>query len=97
MCSHIPNRGEQMARYYGYYSSVSRGKRQMVGNDDAVPCILDAQGDEKTSRRTWARLIQKIYEVDPPVCPKSVSKCLPDGQAVQKESRFLNKDCHQSK
>ena len=22
-CSHIPNRGEQMLRYYGYYSNVS--------------------------------------------------------------------------
>jgi hypothetical protein len=21
MCSHVPNRGEQMARYYGYYSN----------------------------------------------------------------------------
>lgn len=23
MCSHIPNEGEQMARYYGYYSNVA--------------------------------------------------------------------------
>jgi len=30
MCTHIPNRGEQMVRYYGYYSNVSRenGRRQ---------------------------------------------------------------------
>ena len=28
MCSHVPNRGEQMIRYYGYYSNVSRGKRK---------------------------------------------------------------------
>jgi hypothetical protein len=33
MCSHIPNRGEQMVRYYGYYSNVSRGKRQKKVND----------------------------------------------------------------
>ena len=70
MCSHIPNRGEQMVRYYGYYSNVSRGKRQKEGIDDAVPCILESQGDEKTFRRNWARLIQKIYEVDPLICPK---------------------------
>ena len=37
MCSHIPNRGEQMVRYYGYYSNVSRGKRQKEGLDDAAP------------------------------------------------------------
>jgi len=70
MCSHIPNRGEQMVRYYGYYSNVSRWKRQQAGNDDAVPCILESQGDEKTFRRNWARLIRKIYEVDPLICPK---------------------------
>jgi hypothetical protein len=70
MCSHIPNRGEQMVRYYGWYSNVSRGKRQMAGTDDALPCILEPLGDEKTFRRNWARLIQKIYKVDPLVCPK---------------------------
>jgi hypothetical protein len=70
MCSHIPNRGEQMVRYYGLYSNVSRGKRQMAGNDDAIPCIIESQGDEKTCRRNWARLIQKIYETDPLICPK---------------------------
>jgi len=28
MCSHVPNRGEQMVRYYGHYSNVKRGKRK---------------------------------------------------------------------
>ncbi|MBW2183336.1 MAG: hypothetical protein JRF49_05655 [Deltaproteobacteria bacterium] len=28
MCSHVPNRGEQLVRYYGYYSNVGRGKRR---------------------------------------------------------------------
>jgi hypothetical protein len=70
MCSHIPNRGEQMVRYYGYYSNVSRGKRQKEGNDDAIPCILERQGELKAFRKSWARLIQIIYEVDPLICPK---------------------------
>jgi len=65
MCSHIPNKGEQMVRYYGHYSNVSRGKRKEAGTDEDIPCILDAQGNEKTFRRNWARLIQKIYEVNP--------------------------------
>ena len=60
MCSHIPNRGEQMARYYGWYSNASRGKRGQEGLDDAIPCILELQGDEKALRKSWARLIQKI-------------------------------------
>ena len=70
MCSHIPNRGEQMVRYYGYYSNVSRGKRKKEGVENVVPCILEHQGNEKAFRKNWARLIQKIYEVDPLVCPK---------------------------
>jgi len=70
MCSHIPNRGEQMVRYYGYYSNVSRGKRRQECLDDAIPCILEPQGNEKACRKSWARLIQKIYEADPLICPK---------------------------
>jgi hypothetical protein len=70
MSSHIPNRGEQMVRYYGRYSNVSRGKRQKTGDDDVIPCILEPEGDIKILRRNWARLTQKIYEVDPLVCPK---------------------------
>jgi hypothetical protein len=70
MCSHIPNCGEQMVRYYGYYSNVSRGKRKEAGTDDAILCILEPVGNAKAFRKNWARLIQKIYEVDPLLCPK---------------------------
>ena len=70
MCSHIPNRGEQMVRYYGYYSNVARGKRKAQGTDDVVPGILDPVENNKALRKSWARLIQKIYEVEPLVCPR---------------------------
>jgi hypothetical protein len=42
----------------------------MEGSDDAVPSIIESQGDEKVFRRNWARLMQKIYEVNPLICPK---------------------------
>ncbi|HPD58185.1 MAG TPA: hypothetical protein PKW17_13155, partial [Smithellaceae bacterium] len=70
MCSHIPNRGEQMVRYYGYYSNVARGKRKAKGTDDVIPCILEPEENSKAFRKNWARLIQKIYQVDPLICPK---------------------------
>ena len=70
MFSPIPNRGEQMVRYYGYYSNVARGKRKEKVTDDAIPCILEPEENSKALRKNWARLIQKIYEVDPLVCPK---------------------------
>ena len=28
LAEHIPDKGEQLLRYYGYYSNVSRGKRK---------------------------------------------------------------------
>ena len=74
MCSHVPNKGEQMVRYYGYYSNVSRGKRKIQGKDDAIPSILESDGSSKEFRKNWARLIQKIYEVDPLTCPKCSGK-----------------------
>jgi len=70
MCSHVPNKGEQMVRYYGHYSNVSRGKRKKQDQDGLIPSILEPDGSSKEYRRNWARLIQKIYQVNPLICPK---------------------------
>ena len=74
MCSHVPNKGEQMVRYYGFYSNVSRGKRKKHDQDGLIPSILEPDGSSKEHRRNWARLIRKIYEVDPLTCPKCSGK-----------------------
>ena len=70
MCSHVPNRGEQMVRYYGWYSNVTRGKRQKRAEDDAVAYIIESDRSPAACRKSWARLLQKICEVDPLICPK---------------------------
>ena len=70
MCSHVPNRGEQTVRYYGWYSNVARGKRQKLAEEGAIPCIIESDRTPAACRKSWARLIQKIYEIDPLVCPK---------------------------
>lgn len=49
-------------------SHGENGKRKAAIND--IPCILEPQGNEKAFRKSWARLIQKIYEVDPLIRPK---------------------------
>jgi hypothetical protein len=64
----------QSDRYYGYYSNVSRGKRQKENEDDRIPFILEPGASAKEYRKNWARLIQKIYEVDPLTCPKCSGK-----------------------
>jgi hypothetical protein len=60
MCSHVPNRGEQMVRYYGYYSNLCRGKREKQNKDDDIAYILEPEDSSKEYRKNWARLIQKI-------------------------------------
>ena len=83
MCSHIPDRGEQMVRYYGYYSNVSRGKRKET-EDDGVPCILEA---DRRSPLSGPRLplgclpsVVKIRNTGrkEPVCPDEPQRRLPD-------------------
>ena len=34
LVSHIPNKGEQMVRYYGFYSNKSRGLRKKAGTEE---------------------------------------------------------------
>ncbi len=70
LVTHIPNKGEQMVRYYGYYSNKSRGLRKKAGTDDDVPALTDSDISRQAFRKNWARLIQKIYNVDPLLCPK---------------------------
>ena len=68
--SHVPNKGEQMVRYYGHYSNVSRGRRKKAQTDDQTSYILEPELTDKAFRRNWSRLIQKIYEADPLTCGK---------------------------
>jgi len=88
MCSHIPNRGEQMVRYYGYYSNVTRGRRKEAGTDDVIPSMLEPVESNKALRKNWARLIQKIYEVDSLLCPyckgaMRIISFIEDGQVIR--------------
>ncbi len=40
LVTHIPNKGEQMARYCRFYSNKSRGLRKKAGTDDDVPVLI---------------------------------------------------------
>ena len=94
MCSHVPNKGEQMVCYYGYYSNVSRGKRKKQDQDACISSILETEGSSKEYRKNWARLIQKIYAVDPLTCPKCQGRMriimfIGDGEVVKKILKHL--------
>src|SRR3990170_912556 len=68
---HIPDKGEQLLRYYGWYSNKSRGLRKKDKRQPSPipPVEEDLTHYQKQCRSAWVRLIRKIYEVDP-LCPK---------------------------
>jgi len=72
LCRHVPDRFEHLVRYAGWYSNRSRGKRRLSGADsaDAVPLQMADVHEARRVRSTWARLIHKVYEVDPLECPR---------------------------
>ncbi|MBU4293893.1 MAG: hypothetical protein KJ770_07575 [Actinobacteria bacterium] len=57
-----------MLRYLGYYSNVCRGRRKKQGTAESE-YVIEGEEYNKDCSKTWARLIKKIYEVDPLVCP----------------------------
>jgi len=67
LTAHIPNTGEHLVRYYGWYSNVNRGKRRKEG-----PSTIEEFSEviPSAAKRAWARLITQVYEVDPLVCPR---------------------------
>jgi hypothetical protein len=68
----MPDAGQQLIRYYGEWSNVRRARAQLaccVSARSTRP--PDAQNDFVGSiRRWWARLIKKVYEADPLLCPR---------------------------
>ena len=71
LCRHIPDRFEHLVRYVGWYSTRCRGERACVAaSAAAVQAAEDGQVVAARARSAWARLIHKVYEVDPLQCPK---------------------------
>ena len=96
LVTHIPARYEQTVRYYGYYSNKSRGLRKKADTDNQLPTIIAGEMSSKQFRQNWARLIQKIYEVDPLVCPKchsvmNVIAFIEQRQVIEKILRILSR------
>ena len=48
--------------------------KQTLFLEDEEPEEAACDISEKASRKTWARLIAKIYEIDPFICPKCGSE-----------------------
>jgi hypothetical protein len=44
--------------------------RKKAGTDEQVPALIESDLSSKALSRNWARLIQKIYQIVPLLCPK---------------------------
>lgn len=69
LCKHVPDRHEHMVRYYGRYSSRTRGAERERPEIE-VPDAESATQARQAAKAAWAKLIRKVYEVDPLLCLK---------------------------
>jgi hypothetical protein len=72
--SHIPDPGKHCQRFYGAYSN--HGRIPIAAPEGVTAASLSAGLPERDNpdisreaRSTWARLIKKIFEADPLLCP----------------------------
>ena len=74
LVTHIPNKGQQLVRAYGLYSNVRQGQKKRAGATEQPLQIARPSAEEddfhRQCRANWARLIKKIYEVDPLRCSR---------------------------
>jgi hypothetical protein len=62
LTTHIPNKGEQLIRYYGYYSNVSRGKRKKEKPEDKTEISeIDAPPVSKGLKKALVLLHQEKF------------------------------------
>jgi hypothetical protein len=98
LCRHIPDRFEHVVRYVGWYSTKlpgPAGTRRCVGGGGASSRgwteLVAAR-----ARSAWARLIHKVYEVDPLECPKCgapmhVIALIDDAEVIRRILQYLGR------
>lgn len=73
LCKHVPDRHEHMVRYYGRYSSRTRGSEHERPDMDEPGPETRSQA-RQAAKVAWAKMIRKVYEVDPLACPECASQ-----------------------
>jgi len=71
LTAHIPGVHEKTVIYYGHYSHRARGERKKSARLGSVEAAsMPEERAPAHVRANWARLIRKVYEVDPLLCPE---------------------------
>jgi hypothetical protein len=103
LCTHVPDSGQQLVRYYGAFSNARRVSAEAPASAFAHPAdpqprrqVDSDSGEEfaRARRRSWARLIKKLYEADPLVCPRcsgplTIISLIGDSPVIEKILRHL--------
>ena len=75
LTAHVPNQGEHLVRYYGWYGNPSRGKRKKAQHQAQEPAPegtieIPPPSVSPALKQRWGQLIKKVYEADPLICPR---------------------------
>jgi hypothetical protein len=103
LCTHVPDSGQQPMRYYGAFSNARRVSAEAPVSASAHPAEPQPRrqddsdsGEEfaRARRRSWARLIKKVYQADPRVCPRcsgplTIISLIGDAPVIEKILRHL--------
>ncbi len=68
--SHIPNKGQVLQRYYGWYANRTRGIRRRGGAHEPLAVEAAPAPPSLPEAGRWPELLRRIFEVDPLRCPR---------------------------
>ena len=69
--------------------------RKKAGTDNLAPALIDSDISRKVFRKNWARLIQKVYNIDPLLCAKcsgsmKIISLIDDAEIIKKILKHLD-------
>ena len=72
MTDHIPDPGRHRTLFYGHYANRVRGERAQA--EPGEENVEERPVKKRRCSASWARLIAKVYDVDPLTCRKCGGK-----------------------
>jgi len=70
LCAQIPDPRQHMVTYYGWTSHRARGERRKAAAAEGSSASQVEVRTPTAGSRSWARLMPRIFEVDPLLCPQ---------------------------